>query len=192
MKKELTLEQREAKRLRQSAWAKANRRRIAAYALARKLRDPIAYKETQRVIQKRYRKTHPRKGTSPSSAAWKTNNKERTAEYARGWYLRNKEKAAIRWQRWSREHPETVAALTIKRRLRLTAATPKWADQDGLKIIYRARQILALTFPELGQIDVDHVIPLKGKTASGLHVPRNLRIITAIKNRRKQNTWPIS
>jgi 5-methylcytosine-specific restriction endonuclease McrA len=37
--------------------------------------------------------------------------------------------------------------------------------------------------------EVDHIIPLQGKLASGLHVYNNLQIITQSENRSKNNKY---
>jgi 5-methylcytosine-specific restriction endonuclease McrA len=71
------------------------------------------------------------------------------------------------------------------RRAGLDKATPKWADRAAIKEVFaEALQLTAKTgIPH----EVDHIIPLKGKMVSGLHVQWNLRAITASDNRRKSN-----
>lgn len=54
--------------------------------------------------------------------------------------------------------------------------TPPWADVDAIREIYRNR-------PQ-GH-EVDHIIPLKGRTVSGLHVETNLQYLPMLANRRK-------
>lgn len=53
-------------------------------------------------------------------------------------------------------------------------ATPKWVDKKALKTIYDNR-------PE--GYDVDHMVPLRGKNVSGLHVPWNLQYLPSKINR---------
>lgn len=67
-------------------------------------------------------------------------------------------------------------------------STPKWLslfDKHYMKHIY-------IQAKELENLDgikrhVDHIIPLRGKTVCGLHVPWNLQILTAEENCNKNN-----
>jgi hypothetical protein len=63
-------------------------------------------------------------------------------------------------------------------------ATPKWADHDAILAIYaEARQRRAAGEP----VEVDHIVPIRGKAVCGLHVHWNLQIITKEENARKKN-----
>lgn len=74
------------------------------------------------------------------------------------------------------------------KRSRKKQATPSWLtkfDIDYIKNIYLQAQVL--TEITNTKYEVDHIIPLKGKTVSGLHVPWNLRVITKHENNKKRN-----
>lgn len=75
------------------------------------------------------------------------------------------------------------------RRKALVDACPAWLSEDEhaeIEAIYvEARRITAETgVPH----QVDHIVPLRGKTVCGLHVPWNLQVLTAIQNRAKGRT----
>jgi 5-methylcytosine-specific restriction endonuclease McrA len=70
-------------------------------------------------------------------------------------------------------------------------ATPSWLsewDQFHISEIYH---LAVLRSAALGiDLHVDHIIPLRGKTACGLHVPANLQLLEARQNIRKRNSFP--
>jgi hypothetical protein len=69
--------------------------------------------------------------------------------------------------------------------LQRSMATPKWVDQTALIAIYAE----ARRRNKAGEsVEVDHIIPIKGKNISGLHVPWNLQIIPSGLNQLKRNT----
>lgn len=62
--------------------------------------------------------------------------------------------------------------ILFKRHIKL--ATPNWVDKQALKQIYDKRPV---------GYDVDHIVPLRGKLVSGLHVPWNLQYMLSDENR---------
>jgi hypothetical protein len=86
-------------------------------------------------------------------------------------------------------HHAQVLADSAARRAGVRRATPLWVDRRALVEVYAAcaRRTAATGIPH----EVDHVVPLKGARVCGLHVPWNLRIITAAENRAKSNRLPL-
>lgn len=70
---------------------------------------------------------------------------------------------------------------SIKRARRLRA-TPKWANLDKIREIYRNCPI---------GYEVDHIIPLCCKQACGFHCESNLQYLTPKDNQSKKNKLPI-
>lgn len=68
--------------------------------------------------------------------------------------------------------------------------TPKWLSKEQIKEIasfYVMAKELEKVFT--WKQCVDHIVPLQGKTVSGLHVPWNLQILSASMNIEKGNKF---
>ena len=123
---------------------------------------------------------------------WVAANRERSMEIKRAWKERNPEAdknyvAANRervYQTRRELHarqPHVRAGWLKHRRAKVSYATPPWADKSKIKAIYvEARR---------RGMQVDHIIPLRGKLVSGLHVPENLQLLTATENHKKGNSY---
>lgn len=103
------------------------------------------------------------------------------------WRAENKQRLLASVRAWRKRNPASRAAQTSARHARKLNATPKWADLAAIRAIYaRCAEITASTgVPH----HVDHIVPLRGKNVSGLHVPLNLRIIPAAENLAKSNRF---
>lgn len=80
-----------------------------------------------------------------------------------------------------------TAHMNARRRAQIILATPAWANVDEIRELYRECAKITQTtgIPH----NVDHIIPLLGRTVCGLHVEINLRIITATENFRRPKIY---
>lgn len=122
------------------------------------------------------------------SASFTTNTSQKKYCNTRCRWLYNRDKHRGATLRWQKANPGKKNAHLAKRFASKRHRTPKWLSKEQLKQIERfyveAKEITNKTGI---QHEVDHITPLQGKTVSGLHVPWNLRVISAQENQRKGN-----
>lgn len=151
----------------------------------------VAGKETTRKTQSAYRETAKGKQAvrryldSPKGkrAVTKFRESEKYQTWLRQYQQSEKYREYRKMLRDLRTHLGHNAASNAKRRAIIKQALAPWADVDKIKQVYMecAERTLSTGIPH----NVDHIIPLSGRTVCGLHVENNLRIITATENFRR-------
>lgn len=90
---------------------------------------------------------------------------------------------------WRLTNPDKNCAKEARRRAAKLRAIPPWADADKIAEIYaQAAELRALGV----DCHVDHIVPLQGRTVSGLHCQDNLQILLASDNLSKGNRLSVS
>lgn len=115
--------------------------------------------------------------------AWHAAHREQMRQRAREHYRANKETYIRRAMEWGKAHPAEQMARVRRRQAAKLLRSPAWADQAAIKEIYRQAVARGPGW------QVDHVLPLRGRLVSGLHVAENLQILPARINREKSNHW---
>ena len=159
----------------------------------------LAYVKVQGVI---YRAENKEK-VALKNKLWKQKNPEKVLANAKKLREGNPEKfnAAVRksyykhWDtsrarcaKWAKENKGIVNNYTMKRKADKLQRTPAWLTGIDFERIQNEYKLAAL-LTKITSIPyhVDHIIPLRGKMVSGLHVPSNLRAIPAKDNISKGN-----
>lgn len=108
---------------------------------------------------------------------YRQNNREKEVQYSRKYY-----------QQIGRFETDKLREREAKRRASKLKATPSWLSESQLLAI-KCKYSLATMFTKCSEVPyaVDHIVPLRGKTVCGLHVPWNLQVITVEENLKKSN-----
>ncbi len=118
-------------------------------------------------------------------------NKAKIAEKGKAWYEANKERMSQYFKDYRKRRPEVNRAYVAKIRAQKQQGCIDWDDKELNELIIAETYAHCQYINELTGIkhEVDHIIPMNGKTVSGLHHYSNLRVIPADENRRKANLY---
>ena len=111
---------------------------------------------------------------------YKQIKKESLDDNGRRWADKNKKKKQAQWRAWYDRNKEKQKEKAMFEKAEKLQRMPPWVDKQAIAEIYANR-------PEGHH--VDHIIPLRGKNVSGLHVPWNLQYLPAKENMSKGNRY---
>jgi hypothetical protein len=159
----------------------------------------LAYMKVQGAA---YRAANPDK-RAENAKRWKQNNAVRVLELerkrraanpeqsrarSRAHYYKHRNRELLRQKVWRMANKGIVNAFTAQRKTDLLQRTPRWLTEDDLWLVRQAYELAALRTKFFGFAwHVDHKLPLRGFSVSGLHVPTNLQVIPGVENLRKGN-----
>ena len=117
-------------------------------------------------------------------------NKEHVRALKKASYERTKEHHLAQKKIYRQANKGKINALVSLRKKRIKERTPCWVDKEHLWLIKEVYELAALrTAMTKISWHVDHIIPLNGKTVTGLHVIDNLQVIPGVENIRKKNRY---
>jgi hypothetical protein len=152
----------------------------------------IACHRADNVARKKVNRTSP--AFSAAEREYKKAYREQTgaerAAYMKQWRSLNAEARQAYGRKYRSDNAAFVAFLCQKRKIDKANRTPSWLDSDDLWMIEQAYELAAVRTKLFGfSWHVDHIVPLRGKRVSGLHVPLNLQVIPGVDNIRKNNSF---
>lgn len=124
---------------------------------------------------------------------WQAANKDKVRADAKAWVAANPEKVKAKALRHIKKHPDAYTARSVASVAKRAKRVPQWLTSDDRWVMREAYNLAKLRTNVFGFVwEVDHIIPLRGKLVSGLHVPTNLQVIPKTDNRRKRNHYSLA
>jgi hypothetical protein len=127
------------------------------------------------------------------SGEWRRANEAHCRALRKAEYARDAEMAKQLARDYRKANGQKVAAWSRAAQCAKLKRTPKWLTSDDYWLIEQAYELAKLRTERFGFAwHVDHIIPLRGKLVSGLHVPHNLQVVPACENQSKSNRYTVA
>lgn len=121
---------------------------------------------------------------------YRSNNVDKLKKAKRDYYDKNKEAILEAKKTYRQRAKGNINYLNACRKKSVRLRTPAWLTAEDKWYIKEVYDLAVLRTRLTGvSWHVDHIVPLQGKTVSGLHVPWNLQVIPAKDNIAKKNRW---
>lgn len=174
----------ERKKLSMQKWREANRERLRAYNNTWREQHKEAEAAKAAVRNARYYAAKSADILQRKRERYSELTQEEKQKYC-GYSTTDREVWNARNKSWRTNNPGAVAAQVARRRASILRATPGWADMEAIREVYEEAK--RLQAQDGVRRHVDHIVPLRGRKVSGLHVHTNLQILTARDNQIKGN-----
>ena len=127
-------------------------------------------------------------GNQTANAA-KAKNRQKYTQSSAAWARAHPHKLAEYQRRKNKLHPAQRNLWTANYRSAKDSRQPNWLSRVDLLEMESAYAYCAALRKVGLDYHVDHIVPLRGRTVSGLHVPWNLQVIPGSQNTSKSNRF---
>lgn len=144
-----------------------------------KVCNTASFKESRKIYRKQYYVDN-KSQVLLASKLYREENKEQKAKTDKAWRQANPSKCANYTKTYRKRNKHKVRAWDAKYRADLLKRTPTYANIEKIEEFYK-------NCPP--GMEVDHIIPLRGKNVCGFHIETNLQYLPKLENRRKSNKF---
>jgi hypothetical protein len=114
-----------------------------------------------------------------ANAKWYEVNRDHALARGAAYQAANPDKVREKNRRCYRKNPGVAVARVRRYQAAKINACPPWAEHEIIELIYAEAAHRGM--------EVDHIIPLRGKMVCGLHIHTNMQLLTKSANCRKSN-----